>query len=193
MALSEFASICDTNHIASTEFLEFDGRYILLIRLVDANITDDDFDKLLARMVNFFKLVKKTRIRYHFLIDVHTIENIPYMRLVEIQTYLATQRERLLVHLHNSIIITQSDAMKKVVDVSMNTIYNPTRPFLCVVAKPPQQIHTGLKVPMSVSEEVSTFLKQHINMSPLPPSRPPRSASATSTQIDVTSLPRPQN
>ncbi len=193
MALSEFASICDTNHIASTEFLEFDGRYILLIRLVDANITDDDFDKLLARMADFFKLVKKTRIRYHFLIDVHTIENIPYMRLVEIQIYLASQRERLLVHLHNSIIITQSDAMKKVVDVSMNTIYNPTRPFLCVVAKPPQRSHTGLKVPMSVSEEVSTFLKQHINMSPLPPPRPPRSASATSTQIDVTSLPRPQN
>ena len=193
MALLEFASICETNHIASTEILEFDGRYILLIRLVDANITDEDFDKLLARMADFFKLVKKTRIRYHFVIDVHLIENIPYMRLVEIQTYLVTQRERLLVHLHNTIIITQSDAMKKVVDVSMNTIYKPTRPFLCVVAKPPQRIHTGLKVPMSVSDEVSVFLKQHINTTPLPAPRTPHSASATATQIDVTSLPRPQN
>jgi hypothetical protein len=193
MDLAAFATICVTNHIAMTEFIEHDGRHILLIRLTDANITDGNFDDLLSRMALFFKLVKRVGIRYHFVIDLHTIENIPYMRLVEIQTYLATQRERLLVHLHNTIIVTQSDAMKKVVDVSMSTIYTPSRPFMCVVAKPPQTMHPTLKVPVCVADEVSAFLMRHLNTEPMPPPRAPRECeSAPAKKIDVSSLPRLQ-
>jgi hypothetical protein len=142
-------------------------------------------------MALFFRLVRKMGIRYHFVIDVHTIENIPYMRLVEIQTYLGTQRERLRTHLHNSTIVTQSEAMKKVVNLSMTTIYTPTRPFLCVVARPPQEMHPLLKVPACVADEVSTFMLRNVNTTPLPPSRTPHeNGCATAKNIDVSTLPR---
>jgi len=194
---STFAAVCDVNRIATTEFLEHDGRAILIIRLTDARVTDDDFDQLLERMALFFKLVKRHRVKYHFVIDVHTIENIPYMRLVEIQTYLLSQRARLAMYLHNSVIITQSDAMKKVVDYSMCTVYTPTRPFTCLVAKPPQELHPALKVPQGVVDEVVTFLGEHINTTPLPPERPRAAADAAGgappapTAIDLSTLPRP--
>lgn len=173
MDAPEFAQFLVPNDHAIVKVLLHRNRHVMLMRLLNPEITDDEFDTLLTHIKTFLRLVKRKNLKYHFVIDVHTIENIPYMRLIELQTWLTTKRTVLVQHLHNTVIITQSDAMKAVVDVSM-LIYEPSRPFSIYVAHPPQQFD-AVGIPAVLANEVYSFMDTNLN---------------PTADVDVANLPR---
>lgn len=181
MNAPEFTQFLVPNDHAIVKVLTFKDNPALLIRLIEANISDGEFQILMGHIKTFLRLVRKKKIKYHFVIDVHMIENIPYMKLIEIQTMLSAKRDVLARHLHNTVIITQSEAMKKIVDASM-LLYEPARPFALYVAHPPQD--TGvLEIPTALANSgIYTFMENNLNTYDLNDKKP--------DCIDICNLPR---
>lgn len=85
------------------------------------------------------------------------------MRKNKGKTMLTCKRDILCRHLHNSVIVTQSIAMKKLVDLSMTIGYAAARPFSVYVATPPQAVDK-LGLPVSVSDtDLYQFMERNVN------------------------------
>ena len=146
------------NKYADSDIVSIDDQIAMVITMHDATFGDPEYEALLHNIRSFLNVVCEHRTRYHFIIDMHNIEAIPYLRLLQMHRFLNRRKDIFSTFLHCSIVITQSAAMKTLVDWSMMTLYTPTRPFACLVARPPQQLNDTLRVPESLVSEMRQFM-----------------------------------
>ena len=146
------------DYVRFQEYYDDNQVYYLIFRVINADISDELWEKSMRNVRLFTRWIKASNVKYHFVFDIHECDLIPAGRLYELQAYLKKKRELLCTHLHSSVVITSN----RIVELLLRSAFNfvtPARPMkICLTCDSNAQNNT-IGIPTDVWNVALDFLR----------------------------------
>ena len=112
-----------------------DGTLICFLRMKSTDVTEEDWELVLKSVRSFLNHIEERRLMYHFFFDLSLLDNIPFMKIRELQEVLNSMRSILVAYLHSTVILTKSVAVKVLIDATFQ-VYPPVKHIEGILVDP---------------------------------------------------------
>jgi lantibiotic modifying enzyme len=139
---------------------------IFLFRVLDTNVNDSIWEAAMQQMRLFFKWIKHTNSKFHFVFDVHNCESIPFARVKDLLRYTSKKKKLLASNLHSSVLITGNAVVNAALSVIIN-LSSTTRPLSILLANTGQHLNSEIElytngIPTQTWEKALAFFKENL-------------------------------